>query len=47
MEKTMKIQKVLPIQDRQYNDQQGQPRVFTRVHTGTDPLCTSPLVSGE
>ncbi len=31
MEKTMKIQKVLPIQDRQYNDQQGQPRVFTSM----------------
>jgi len=27
MEKTMKIQKVLPIQDRQYNGQQGQQRV--------------------
>ena len=25
----MKIQKVLPIQDRQYQDQQGQQRVFT------------------
>ena len=31
MEKTMKIKKVLPIQDRQYNDQQGQPRVFTSM----------------
>ena len=31
MEKTMKIQKLLPIQDRQYNDQQGQPRVFTSM----------------
>ena len=31
MEKTMKIQKLLPIQDRQYNDQQGQPRVFTTL----------------
>ena len=31
MEKTMKIQKVLAIQDRQYNDQQGQPRVFTSM----------------
>ena len=28
MEKTMKIQKVLPIQDRQYQDQQGQQRVL-------------------
>ena len=27
----MKIQKLLPIQDRQYNDQQGQPRVFTSM----------------
>lgn len=27
----MKIKKVLPIQDRQYNDQQGQPRVFTSM----------------
>ena len=34
MEKTMKIQKVLPIQDRQYQDQQGQQRVFTREATG-------------
>ena len=31
MEKTMKIQKLLAIQDRQYNDQQGQPRVFTSM----------------
>ena len=31
MEKTMKIQKLLPLQDRQYNDQQGQPRVFTSM----------------
>ena len=31
MEKTMKIQKLLPIQDRQYTDQQGQPRVFTSM----------------
>ena len=31
MEKTMKIQKVLPIQDRQYQDQQGQQRVFTSM----------------
>ena len=31
MEKTMKIQKLLAIQDRQYNDQQGQPRVFTQT----------------
>ena len=27
----MKISKVLAIQDRQYNDQQGQPRVFTSM----------------
>lgn len=27
----MKIQKVLPLQDRQYNDQQGQTRVFTSM----------------
>ena len=27
----MKIQKVLPIQDRQYQDQQGQQRVFTSM----------------
>ena len=27
----MKIQKLLPIQDRQYTDQQGQPRVFTSM----------------
>ena len=33
MEKTMKIQKVLPIQDRQYQDQQGQQRVFTSMGT--------------
>lgn len=31
MEKTMKIEKVLPIQDRQYTDQQGQQRVFTSM----------------
>ena len=31
MEKTMKVSKVLSIQDRQYNDQQGQPRVFTSM----------------
>ena len=34
MEKTMKIQKLLPIQDRQYNDQQGQPRVLFAEATG-------------
>lgn len=31
MEKTMKIQKLLPIQDRQYNDQQGWAKVFTSM----------------
>ena len=31
MEKTMKIEKVLPINDRQYKDQQGQQRVFTSM----------------
>ena len=31
MEKTMKIQKLLPIQDRQYNDQQGRAKVFTSM----------------
>lgn len=35
MEKTMKIQKVLPIQDRQYQDQQGQDRYENRIYIST------------
>ena len=31
METMMKIKKLLPIQDRQYTDQQGQNRVFTSM----------------
>lgn len=31
MEKTFKIKQVLPIHDRQYQDQQGQSRVFTSL----------------
>ena len=31
MEKSMKIKTLLAIQDRQYTDQQGQPRVFTSM----------------
>ena len=32
MEKTMKIQKLLAIQDRQYNDQQGHKGVYQHGH---------------
>ena len=31
MEKTFKIEKMLPLNDRQYKDQQGQQRVFTSL----------------
>ncbi len=31
MEKTLTVKTVLPIHDRQYNDQQGQSRVFTSL----------------